>query len=152
MWTKWTKPFQISKALGNSSYMNFCVINVNRVNKTLSNIKSSWEQFLTKQLFDHCEQSEQNPLTYQKLLGTLLNYTFVWSMWTKWTKLFQIPKALGNSSWLNFCVINVNKVNKIISNMKSSWELFLTEFLCDQCEQIEQNPFKYQKLLGTVLD
>ena len=71
-------------------------------------------------------------------------------------------------------MINVNKENKTLSNIKSSCEEFLTyalcdqceqseqnpfksngeqflnKFLCDQCEQSEQNPFKYQKLLGTV--
>ena len=90
---------------------------MNKVNKTLSNIKSSWEQFLTKFLFDQCEQSEQNP--------------------------FKISKALGNNFLLNFCVINVNKVNKTLLNIENSWKQFLTKFLCDQCELSEQNHFKY---------
>ena len=35
------------------------MIVVNKVNKTLLNTKRSWQQFLTKYLCDHCEQSEQ---------------------------------------------------------------------------------------------
>ena len=52
----------------------------------LWNIKISGEQFLTKCFCDQCEQSELNPLTYQKLFGTFF--------------------------WLNFFVIIVHKVNK----------------------------------------
>ena len=72
---------------------------------------------------DHCEQSEQKPFKYQKLMGIVHNRIFEWSVWT-------------------------NEQNLL--NVKSSWEQFLTKFLCDQCEQREQNPFKYQKLSGTV--
>ena len=60
----------------------------------------SWEQFLIKCLCDHSEQSEQNPFKYQKLLGQ-----------------FQ----------LNDFVIIVNKVNKTLSNIQSSWEQFITK-------------------------
>ena len=48
---------------------------------------------------------------------------FVWPLWTKWTKSFQISKALGTVS---------------------------TRWFCDHGEQSEQNPLKYKMLLGTV--
>ena len=42
-----------------------------------------------------------------------------------------------------FLLIIVNKVNKTLSNIKSSWDIILSKNLCDHCEQIEQNPLKY---------
>ena len=40
----------------------------------------------------------------------------------------------------------MNKAKKIVSDIKRSWEHFVTKFLSDQCEQNEKNHFKYWKL------
>ena len=74
---------------------------------------------------DQHEQCEQNPLEYQKLLGTI--FTYILHM------------------------INMNKVNKSLSNIKSIWEDFLTKYLCDHCKQSEQNSFKYQMLFKQIV-
>ena len=73
---------------------------------------------------DHCEQTKRKPFQ----IYIAFKYCFT--------------KYLCDQS---------HQVNKTLLNIKNSWEQFQTKYLCDHCEQSEQNPFKYQKLLGAVL-
>ena len=94
------------------------MINVNKVNKTLLHIKSSWEQFLCKYLCDHCEQSEQNPFKYQKLLEQFLPKYLCDQCEHSEQNPFKYQNVLGT-------------ILKNLSNIRRSWEQFLTKFLSD---------------------